>query len=1505
MALLTPGTLNAQVAAKLSAPKGAKAAVAAQTAQKAPVKTDVRGFMPLTQRSVKSPLKTAKTVGNLIMPNKKAPVKLAEAANLPTLNGYIIFEDDWSNSYAPAGLYNVSSANTELILAGPASNYGNIEVDGYIYAVKYVDYGFFAWVEVDVYDAETGELVASNDEASVGVLAPAGFVTDPTTGTVYGISYNDEGNALRLASFSFSPDGTVTPTNIAAISGNWNSIACDAQGQLYGISYVGETQGEDFIVTSSTLNKIDKTNGAVTVIGETGKEPLYLSSSCIDPKSGRMFWNVCGPDETGWLCEVNLTTGEATDLFQYAKNSEIMGMYVPAPAAEETAPAAVTDLVANFPEGSLNGTISFTAPETLYNGTVGEGALTYKIVCDGEETVTGTTSFGAQVTVAYTAAVAGVHKFVVTVANEAGESPKAKVSVFVGNGIPAAPESISLVYVDGKLNLTWAAVTTSVDGGYINPAEVTYTVTRFPENVVVVSGTKETSFSEAYDAETASGKVFYEIVASYAGINSAVATSNGLSLGSVTPPYSNELSTTEDLDEFTIIDANNDGKTWMISGGAARVAYNSSKAMDDWLISPALKLEAGKMYKFTCETKAQSTSFVEKVEVRYGRTASAEGMTNELVPVTEVATTTFEEIGGYILPEETGTYYVGIHGVSDADKYYLYVKNFSVGAGQSAAAPAAVTELTVTPDASGELNATVSFKAPETTIGGTALTGDVNVEVVRDGEVVNTVTAAPGASMTIEDAVPVAGTYEYTVTASNGAGAGIAATVSAYIGVKAPAAPENVTISEEGNTGKVTLTWDAVTTDENGDPINVSKIGYVVCEYAGGWYAVSETLTETTFSYQAVEEGDQSFVQCAVFAVTEGGQTPGFSDMIAVGTPYNGIDESFADGELHYILGTGYSANGGAWSLYTDANFSDISSCDGDNGYAGMKGQYLESSSAIFTGKISLEGMVTPGVSFYTYNIVSTNPDINEIQVYVMEAGTNEWVELGAPIVVDDLNPGEPGWQMAMLSLEAYANKTIQVRFQATTKQFIYTMIDQIKVGNQLGHDLKVKGINAPAFVNSGAEYTLNVVVGNSGTQAAEAYSVTLYTLEGEEVAVKECEALASGASATVSFDLVMSPVAEEAVSYYAVVNYADDEDLENNRSQSIAIAPRLSKLPKVTDLAAERVDEGVKLTWSEPDLSSAPVESGEVDFEDADAWAMEYAGWTFVDVDQSAVGGFQGIDIPGINPGSTTASFFVFDASGDEFNQSFDAHSGNMYLAAFFRYDDGTVDDWAISPLLSGDAQEISFWAKSYSATYPEKIEMYYSMNSTDVADFVQVGAAVDPVPAEWTQYTFEVPAGAKYFAIRSCATSSFMLMLDDFSFSAAGGASADLSIVGYDIYRDGVKINEEPVAETEYVDANVESGTYTYVVLAVYETGVSAPSNKAVIDVQVGIDGVKAGVKVVSGKGAIAVTGAAGEALSVMAADGKVLYSGVASDKEVVSVPAGVYVVRAGNKTAKVAVK
>ena len=54
------------------------------------------------------------------------------------------------------------------------------------------------------------------------------------------------------------------------------------------------------------------------------------------------------------------------------------------------------------------------------------------------------------------------------------------------------------------------------------------------------------------------------------------------------------------------------------------------------------------------------------------------------------------------------------------------------------------------------------------------------------------------------------------------------------------------------------------------------------------------------------------------------------------------------------------------------------------------------------------------------------------------------------------------------------------------------------------------------------------------------------------------------------------------------------------------------------------------------------------------------------------------------------------------------------------------------------------------------------------------------------------------------------------------------DLEVLGYNIYRDGVVINDETYSETIYTDADLVDGTnYTYYVTAVYTESESGPSN------------------------------------------------------------------------------
>ncbi len=80
-------------------------------------------------------------------------------------------------------------------------------------------------------------------------------------------------------------------------------------------------------------------------------------------------------------------------------------------------------------------------------------------------------------------------------------------------------------------------------------------------------------------------------------------------------PYSNALNTADLFNQFTVIDANSDNKTWAFSTYAC-YSYNSAAAADDWLISPGIKLEAGKNYNLSFNAYAGIVSYPEKLEVK-------------------------------------------------------------------------------------------------------------------------------------------------------------------------------------------------------------------------------------------------------------------------------------------------------------------------------------------------------------------------------------------------------------------------------------------------------------------------------------------------------------------------------------------------------------------------------------------------------------------------------------------------------------------------------------------------------------------------------------------------------------------------------------------------------------------------------------------------------------------------------------------------------------------------
>jgi hypothetical protein len=248
-------------------------------------------------------------------------------------------------------------------------------------------------------------------------------------------------------------------------------------------------------------------------------------------------------------------------------------------------------------------------------------------------------------------------------------------------------------------------------------------------------------------------------------------------------PYTNDFANEATEPQFGVIDANSDGTKWLVyapeNGPVCyRVKYNSTLAADDWLVSPAIKLEAGKAYHFSIQVKAQSSNYPERIEVKLASEAKAsvlaEGTT--VIAPTDVTWDAYEKMENeFVSVDETGFYHFGIHGISDADCYYLSVTEFVVEAGADPNAPDAVTNLTVTPK-DGVLGADISFNAPAKTVSGVDLTANLTkIEILRDNAVIKTFdNVAPGNAVLYEDVAEdlTIGKHTYQVVAYNEVGAG-------------------------------------------------------------------------------------------------------------------------------------------------------------------------------------------------------------------------------------------------------------------------------------------------------------------------------------------------------------------------------------------------------------------------------------------------------------------------------------------------------------------------------------------------------------------------------------------------------------------------------------------------------------------------------------------------------------------------------------------------------------
>ena len=1400
----------------------------------------------------------------------------ATAQDDTVVYGSVLSSMKWGEGCGP-GIYSFGATSTTAlspVKIDPrlAAQGGGAYADGKYYSIN------AERMQLSIYDADTWELLEEKPMAH----AALDLAYDPISGKIYAC-YVDAGVCLGTLNAEKGDFDRITNFDTT-----FSAIFFDNTGQLYGISF-----GE--------LLKIDKASGQYTVVGDTGVMPMYAQSATVDPTTGKCYWASMTADFTSALYEVNMQNAELTLCRQFEGMDEITGLYI-LPHVDKDAPAKATNLNANFANGNTTGKVYFSMPTVTKGGEPLSGKLGYKVVM-GNQTKEGTAEAGEAMELE-TTQPEGRCKIVVTTNNAKGESERAAMAMWVGYDTPATVGNLALKRTaDQGLKLQWDAVTTGAHNGYVDAEKVTYKVVRQPEGKTISDNATTTVVYDNVESSQLA-KVWYEVTPTANGKEGATKTSNKVIVGQGKEMPYNTTFTDEEFNYLTIFDANNDGKTWSRNEymQTAEYAGDAMVKADDWLITPPLKLNKSGYYKVVFNVRCNSQN-KHLLAVALGNLPEQESMTQVVMPETEFSTQfQTQTVEAKFLVPEDGDYYLGFHLTSDALMHSFDIQNISVEQYTTTDTPAAVADLDVKPAAKGELKSEVAFTLPSTTIGGEAVGTLTSAEVYRDGTLLksfaaNEQTLKPGEKITVSDNQPQNGFNTYSVVVSNDKGKGDEASLKSYVGIDTPAAVENITLSEPVD-GTVVVSWQAPTKGANGGYVDPEELTYTVRR--NGWMPLEANAAECSATDVISDLGNKqgSFVY-VVNAISKAGiSTDATSRAISAGKPYETpMEESFANAMATYSEWAASPRMGErSWGCTTSE------SQDGDNGCIGYTNVGSTGELTLVSPKILTDDTMKPVVSFWVKH--SAIDDGMEFEVITPDNVYHR-------VDCIDLSQSVDGWTEYRYDLSAFAdNRFVQLAFHTDNiKSDEKLYIDNIKMVDNLDHNLKMAELKAPGKINVGTEKTVTAIVKNVGAKDAEAYSVKLYA--GDRL-LAEKQGSELKANATTEMEFGVKPEVSDlpVMQLKAVVEYSLDENAKNDTAKAVVnlVAP---DYPVVSDLNGEWNGEAVSLKWTAPDLTNLTPQSTVESFEQYEPFTItDFGKWKVVDAHGNQYSmEFQTNDGRWITyPNSGEGiSFQVIDLTQIIATEADGWSSVNGDKILISPYCGSMKQDWLISPELYGGSQKIAINAKSLNFRKDglEGFTLLYSTTGTETTDFKELNR-VENIPEQWTEYSFDLPEGAKYFAIYVEGINT-ALFLDDIKYVPVDAPKQELALNGYNVYRNGMLLNTAPVATTSYDDHEAStSEEYTYRVTAVYDKGESDFSNALTVNTATAITETSAahGKVYVAGRN-IMLSGIANQKAGVWTADGKCVWSSAGEPNAVVNVSAGCYIVKIGNSATKILVK
>lgn len=603
-------------------------------------------------------------------------------------------------------------------------------------------------------------------------------------------------------------------------------------------------------------------------------------------------------------------------------------------------PVAVTDPTATAGEnGALEVTLSWTNPSVNDGGTALDALSgvkiyrnSYSTFIPSESNLIATVTEGIAVgeTSTWTDRTltsSGSYYYAIVPFSENGDSPIAPVkfqSGYVGEDTSLKGlTNVVATAVEGEdkaVSLTWD-LPTGKNGGYVNPANVAYKITRQgTANTTIVTLETEWKGELPYVDTTIPGLDSYKYKVYYIYNGSTDSTgkdSNAVTTGGAMGlPYSEDFYKTTSFNYYKALKGSDGTATWEYYSGYydGYVRFTQSYGTNDaWLMTPPFDFEAGKAYAITFKTWRGTSD--RELSLSIGSAPEIEAQTRELWSATVSATSS-----SYATPltinvsvPADGRYYFGFHCTGAAKSGNICLDDISVK--EIEIVPLAATDFTATAAPEGALKVNLKWTNPTADNIGNELSVIPTVAVYRGETLVKRfANSAAGAEMTWSDEnVDAAGVYTYKIVPFIGSNAGEAAEATTdWVGPDVPAAPTNASalINEDGN---IAISFSAPTVGVNGGYLDLAALRYTVVRYPEA-QAIAENIAETSCVDTDVPTALGKYYYKVTAAIGSNYSAAAETNALIIGgeleLPYN---PNFSDQSTFDLWSFPQNENGKAW----------------------------------------------------------------------------------------------------------------------------------------------------------------------------------------------------------------------------------------------------------------------------------------------------------------------------------------------------------------------------------------------------------------------------------------------------------------------------------------------------------------------------------------------------------------------------------------------------------------